>query len=225
MISANIVRIHELEFALRVVETKSYSPLFTTDLISIDTSAEPEVHVYDELGQIAYDKNNVKIIFQTPFSDRTTSDASRSPVYEFDGNTMMLVYLYNGTDRSIAVQTGDVIVNGYDMTSVMNRSVLPDKRAVDAVTLYAQDLDEHSIDEIDICVTSDLPSGKTGNFSFIPQEKMTYKQYCGDFFTASAFGLFVCSELIRTGKAKKILLAEESRGTYSFTLIGGLCTN
>ena len=27
--------------------------------------------------------------------------------------------------------------------------MLPDRRAVDAVTLYAQDLDEHSIDEID----------------------------------------------------------------------------
>ena len=86
-------------------------------------------------------------------------------------------------------------------------------------------LASNSIDEIDLCVTSDHPFGETDSFSFIPQEKMTYKQYCGDFFTASAFGLFVCSELIRTGKAKKILLAEESRGTYSFTLIGSLCTN
>lgn len=81
------------------------------------------------------------------------------------------------------------------------------------------------VSQIDLYVTSDFPSGKADHFSFLPQERMTYKQYCGDFYTASAFGLFVCSELIRTEKAKTILLAGESHGTYSFTLIGSLCTN
>ena len=65
-----------------------------------------------------------------------------------DGAELM-VYLYNGTDRNIAVRTHEVIVNGYDMTSAMSRTILPGKRAVDVVTFYTQDMEEHDIAEID----------------------------------------------------------------------------
>ena len=96
---------------------------------------EPE---YDESGQVVYDDNDIKIVLKGLNTTHVTSDGAE-----------LLVYMYNGTDKTIAVQTGDVKVNGYDMTSVMSCSLLPDKRAVDAVTFYAQDLDEYSIDEID----------------------------------------------------------------------------
>lgn len=143
---ADITCIHKIEFALRIVETKSYNPLFTTDLISLSTSAASEMNEYDESGQVAYDDRGVKIIFKTPFAD---TDPNGSPVYEYDGNTVMLVYLSNSTDRSVAVRTGSVIVNGYDMTSVMNRTVLPQKHAADTVTFYKMDLEEYGIDAVD----------------------------------------------------------------------------
>ena len=60
-----------------------------------------------------------------------------------------MVYMYNGTEQNIAVRTDDVIVNGYDMTSAMNCTILPDKRAVDVVTFYKLDMEEFGIDEID----------------------------------------------------------------------------
>lgn len=136
---ADITSLNEIEFSLRVVESKSYNPICKTDLITVKTSSEKkDTSSCDESGQTVYDDNGIKIVIKGVTATRVTPDGSE-----------LLVYMYNGTDRAIAVQTGDVKVNGYDMTSVMNRSVLPDKRAVDAVTLYAQDLDEHSIDEID----------------------------------------------------------------------------
>lgn len=136
---ADITSLKEIEFSLRVVETKSYDPICKTDLISVKTSAEQkDTSACDDSGQTVYDDNDIKIVIKGVTSTRVSSDGSE-----------LLVYMYNGTDRAIAVQTGTVKVNGYDMTSVMNRPVLPGKRAVDAVTLYAQDLDEHSIDEID----------------------------------------------------------------------------
>lgn len=148
---ANIRSIREIQFVLRVVEAKNYEPIFTTELITIMTSAatrdeaEPTV---DESGQVAYDDNGIKIIFKQPLGAKTDSDML-SPIYAYDGNSMLLVYLYNGTDRAITVQTGDVTVNGYDITSVMNRTVLPGMHAVDTVTFYKMDLTERGIDTID----------------------------------------------------------------------------
>ena len=136
---AGITTLREIEFSLRVVDSKSYNPIFKTDMISVKTSAadteEPEC---DESGQVVYDDNDVKIVIKGITATHVTSDGSE-----------LVVYMYNGTDKTIAVQTDDVKVNGCDMTSVMNRTILPGKRAVDAVVFYAQDLDEQDIDEID----------------------------------------------------------------------------
>ena len=82
--------------------------------------------------------------------------------------------------------------------------------------------------DIDIVVTSDLPDEKRDRFPFLPEgtQRLTYKQYCGQFLAAPAFGLFFCSELIRTSnKPLRILLAGKSRDSYSFTLTSSLCTN
>ena len=136
---AGITSLQNIEFSLRVVDSKSYNPIHKTELISVKTSAQPtEEPEYDESGQVVYDDNDIKIVLKGLNTTHVTSDGAE-----------LLVYMYNGTDKAIALQTGDVKVNGYDMTSVMSCSLLPDKRAVDAVTFYAQDLDEYSIDEID----------------------------------------------------------------------------
>ena len=85
-----------------------------------------------------------------------------------------------------------------------------------------------SWDDIDTVMTSAIPGEETDLFAFIPENKprSTYKQYCGQFLSAPAFGFFVCSELLRTSDSpKRILLAGESRGSYSFTLISSICTN
>ena len=147
---ADITCIKDIEFVLRVVEPKNYNPIFTTDMIGLKTSAVKDEKIeYDEGGQIAYDDNDIKIVFKNlPASDSKT-DEGVSPIYTGDGNAELPVYIYNGTDRTISVQTGSVTVNGYDLTSVMNRTILPGKRAVDTVTFYRMDLDEHSIDAID----------------------------------------------------------------------------
>lgn len=82
--------------------------------------------------------------------------------------------------------------------------------------------------DIDAVVTSLLPGEASDSFAFVPEgvPMLTYKQYCGQYFTASAFGLLYCGELLlRGGKNGRILLAACSRGTYSFILTSGLCTN
>lgn len=138
---ADITCIRNIEFSLRVVEQKSYNPIFKSEILSVPTSAATADEVkpsFDESGQIAYDDNGVKIVLKGVNTDRPFSDGAE-----------LMVYMVNDTDRSISVQTDDVTVNGYDMTSVMNRTLLPGKRAVDVVTFYKMDMEEYGIDEID----------------------------------------------------------------------------
>lgn len=136
---SEITALQKIEFAIRVVEADSYNPIAKTDLISVTTVSEQnEEKGVNESGQIAYDKNGIKIILKGVNTDRAYSDGAE-----------LIVYMYNGTERNIAIQTNDVIVNGYDMTSAMNRAILPDKRAVDVVTFYKLDMEEYAIDEID----------------------------------------------------------------------------
>ena len=121
------------------MEAKTYEPIAKTDLITVTTSAkQDEQTVCDESGQVAYDDNDVKIVLQGVNTDRAYSDGAE-----------LMVYMYNGTDKNIAIRTGDVIVNGYDMTSAMNCTLLPDKHAVDVVTFYTLDMEEYGIAEID----------------------------------------------------------------------------
>ena len=139
---SDITCIRSIEFALRVVETKSYNPIMTTELITLKTSAaatpdktqkQPEV-----VGQVAYDDKDIRILFKDPLAQQGKDFDGLSPLYTADGDAQLLVYIEN-----------NVTVNGCDLTSVMNRTVLPGKRAVDAVTFYRMDLDEFDIDTID----------------------------------------------------------------------------
>jgi hypothetical protein len=110
-----------------------------TDLITVSTSSDDgKETVCNENGQTAYDKDGVKIILQGVNIDRAYSDGAE-----------LMVYMCNETDKSIAIQTDEVIVNGYDMTSAMNLTLLPGKRAVDVVIFYKLDMEEYNIDVID----------------------------------------------------------------------------
>lgn len=136
---SNITTLKRIEFSLRVVEAKTYNPIMKTELITVTTSSDDGKETpCNENGQTAYDKDGVKIILQGVNTDRAFSDGAE-----------LMVYMCNDTDKSIAIQTDEVIVNGYDMTSAMNLTILPGKRAVDVVIFYKLDMEEYNIDVID----------------------------------------------------------------------------
>lgn len=136
---SEITSLQKIEFVLRIVEAKTYEPITKTDLITVTTSAKQgEQTICDENGQIAYEDNDIRIVLKGVNTDRAYSDGAE-----------LMVYMYNGTDKNIAIRTGDVIVNGCNMTSAMNCTLLPGKHAVDVVTFYTLDMEEFGIDEID----------------------------------------------------------------------------
>lgn len=74
--------------------------------------------------------------------------------------------------------------------------------------------------DIDIVLTSSFPGKSASDFPFLPSDKpvLEYKQYCGQYLSASAFGMFAGSGILR-GKGGRALLAGRSKDTYSFILI------
>ena len=88
-------------------------------------------------------------------------------------------------------------------------------------------LNSLSWSDIDLVATSEFEEGLGRDFPFVPEDKkvIAFKNFCGEFFTASAFGFHFCSELLRERKAERILLLGKSSGAYSFILLRGLCTN
>ena len=92
----------------------------------------------DDKGQIAYEDKDIKIVLKGIDDSRRFSDS-----------IVLVVYLYNGTDKNVCIQTGEIRVNGYDMTSALTATLLPGKHAVDVVEFFDMDLEEYAIDEID----------------------------------------------------------------------------
>ncbi|MBQ4196291.1 MAG: hypothetical protein II659_00390, partial [Bacteroidales bacterium] len=74
--------------------------------------------------------------------------------------------------------------------------------------------------DIDIVFTSSFPGKTASDFPFIPADKpvLEYKQYCGQYLSASAFGMFAGSGILKR-KGGRALLAGRSKDTYSFILI------
>lgn len=136
---ADVDVIATVEFCIRLVDQDSYEAL-TDDAVTVitTTSAEGYEPVFDDEGQIVYDDRDIRIVIKGIDRGRQVSEY---PV--------LLVYMYNGTDRSISVQADALWVNGYEMTPAMTATVMPSKHAVDVVAFFDMDLAEYGIDEIE----------------------------------------------------------------------------
>ena len=131
--------IAEAELSLQLVDCKSYEVLTDCAPAVITTTAAADFEpVYDDDGQLVWDDKGIRIVLKGVDTERRISDS-----------IVMKVYLYNGYERAVSVQTASVAVNGYEMTSTMTTTVLPGRHAVDVVTFFDPDLEEHDIQTIE----------------------------------------------------------------------------
>lgn len=136
---AGIRSLREVEFSLRVLDSKTFAVLDTTPTFSLalkDTDdAQP---AFEEEGQIAYDAKGVKVLLKGVRHDTL-----------FDSESVLLVYMENNTERTISVGNAKLTVNGYDITTAMQTLLLPGKRAVDKIELFDKELEEYGISSLD----------------------------------------------------------------------------
>lgn len=136
---AGVDTIATVEVCLRLMEGGSYRVITeSAPAVITTTAAQDHTPAYDDAGQSVYDADGIRIVLKGLDLRRQVSS---SPA--------LIVWMYNRTDRPISVQSGKVWVNGYELTSAMTVTVLPQKYAVDVVPFFDMDLEEYAIEEID----------------------------------------------------------------------------
>lgn len=136
---AGLDRVAEVEFMLTMTDPATYEVIGTSGLVTVvTTAAEGYEQPVPEGGQTVYDKGGVRIVLMGLDDSLQFADA-----------TLLKVYMCNDSDRDISVQTGEVRVNGYELTSAMTTTVRSGRRAADIVTFFDMDMEEYHIEEID----------------------------------------------------------------------------
>ena len=136
---AGVDRIATIEFNLQILRKDDYSVLTDCELSVIRTTAADDCVIeYDDEGQVVWDREKIKIVIKGLDEGHRISESSA-----------MIVYMYNGADRDISIQSDAVWVNGYELTPAMTTTVMSGKHAVDLVPFFEMDLEEYGIEKID----------------------------------------------------------------------------
>ena len=135
---ADIHSLSEVEFSLRILDSKTYEVIGTTPPVKLTLTGTQPPAKPDTSGQLAYDADGVRVILRGIKHDTM-----------FESDSVLMVYMENNTDKTISVQNSKLTVNGCDITATMGTVLLPHKRAVDKIDLFNSDLDEHGIASLD----------------------------------------------------------------------------
>lgn len=131
-----IDQIADIRLKLTVSDGDSWTTLFKTDELSLQTSAAGSyTQTYDDSGEVIYDTNGIKVVAKSAGDD-------------FLGKGVTF-YLENNTEQHIVVNGENISVNGYMMTDLFYADLAPHSHAVDTLTLLDSDLKDNSIDTIE----------------------------------------------------------------------------
>lgn len=131
-----IDQIADIRLKFTVSDGDSWTTLFKTDELSLQTSAAGSyTQTYNDSGEVIYDTNGIKVVAKSAGDD-------------FLGKGVTF-YLENNTDQHIVVNGENISVNGYMMTDLFYADLAPHSHAVDTLTLLDSDLKDNSIDTIE----------------------------------------------------------------------------
>ena len=136
---AGIDTLREVRFSLRLIDAETSGLFDVTDMIALDLddSADDD-QIFNEEGQTAFDDKGVKIVLKGVKNDNS-----------FDSERVLLVYMYNGTGKTISVGNNRLSVNGYSITHTMQTILLPGTHAVDYIELFDVECDAKGIDTVE----------------------------------------------------------------------------
>lgn len=133
---AGIDTFADIEFSFHVFDSETWDDYIDSSLITLKTSAADTYnYTYDDSGEVIYEKNSIKIVAKELITDTLFGPELK-------------LYIYNGSDQSITVQTRDDSVNGFMVTTVASFEIGAGKHCVDEITFLSSDLEENEITEI-----------------------------------------------------------------------------
>ena len=126
-----------MEFYFVIIDSESFEDIYSTDVITIKTSAaEGYTQTYDDSGEVIAEVNGIKIV---------SKGLSEKDSFWGPG---LIVYIENNSDQDITVQARDVSINGFMVDPSMSEDVVAGKRAITAVQFFDTDLEDNGIETI-----------------------------------------------------------------------------
>lgn len=134
----NIKTIADMEFSFHIFTTSEWETYLDTEKIQLKTSvADTYEYTYDDSGEKVYENNDVKIVVKGLAEDSSIFGPS------------IVVYIENNRADDITVQSRDVSVNGFMLSSIFSSEITAGKRCVDTITFLSDDLEENNITAIE----------------------------------------------------------------------------
>ncbi|MCR5120904.1 MAG: hypothetical protein K6B74_00620 [Ruminococcus sp.] len=120
--SYGLSEIQEVEFSMVIVVGDDFDHAIYTDKVSVkNPQYSGDAIPYDDSGDVAYDKDGIKIVLQGAGYDE-----------EYFGPTVFL-YAYNGTDKTIDLRISKSEVNGEEHAAYGDSTIAPGKHLGEAV--------------------------------------------------------------------------------------------
>lgn len=126
-----------IEIVFSAYTSDDYEEYFVAEAIVLETSeAESYNQTVDTSGDVAYDKDGVKIIIQGTVED------------EYEGKGIK-IYVENGTNKFINVQSEDVSVNGFMLDPYFSTNITASNYSVTGMFFSEDELEENGIDKFE----------------------------------------------------------------------------
>lgn len=137
MEDCGIETITDIEFMFYIFDQNASVQVLLSDLIHIQTDmAEDYEQIYDDSGEVVYDKNGLRII-----SKKLEEDRLYGPEHLF--------YIENDSDTDFHLMAPETYVNGVLLPSALFADVPAGKRSLEYLSLYNVDLEENGIEKIE----------------------------------------------------------------------------
>ena len=135
--------IANIEFSLHIFDPDTYDTRYDSELIKLSTNlAEGFSQTYDDSGEVIYDENGIKIVYQGVNSD----DSIFGPE--------AVLYIENNTEQTITVQSRDTSVNGFMMDPAFSPEITPGNKIVSGMTFMSSDLEANNVTDFETIETS-----------------------------------------------------------------------
>lgn len=135
--AAGIDNIGQIEIYFNVYDDETYTTLFDTDCITIETSQfeDMDTEAMDS-GEELLNQDGIRIVGKYVEED------------SFWGSGVLL-FIENTSGQNIKVSCDDMSINGFMVTPYLSSTVYDGKMAITSITIYDTDLENNDIESID----------------------------------------------------------------------------
>lgn len=135
-----IDKITDIEFVLCITDDTFVNNSYSDTIHITRNLSEPYEQKYDDSGDVAFNDADVRIV-----TDGLNSDSVGSSFW---------FYIENNSDKPIIVQCRNTSINDFMVDGTMSCEILPGKKAVDDIYVWASQLEENNITDIETLETS-----------------------------------------------------------------------